>query len=59
MNNSGTKTPAWMSGNDGGRTPAYPSGSKTPAWGLDGGRTSYAGNKTPAYVPYVLFDSHC
>lgn len=50
MSNSGSRTPAWMAGGDGGRTPAYPAGGKTPAWGMDGSRTSYAGNRTPALV---------
>lgn len=44
----GSRTPAWMAGGDGGRTPAYTAGGKTPAWGMDGSRTSYAGNRTPA-----------
>lgn len=51
MSNSGSRTPAWMASGDGGRTPAYAAGGKTPAWGMDGSRTSYAGNRTPAYVP--------
>jgi len=44
----GSKTPAWLSSNDGSRTPGYFPGSKTPAYGMDGSRSSYAGNKTPA-----------
>lgn len=47
----GSRTPAWMAGGDGGRTPAYAAGGKTPAWGMDGSRTSYAGNRTPAWNP--------
>ncbi|KAI5808801.1 hypothetical protein DFH27DRAFT_598406 [Peziza echinospora] len=52
----GGRTPAWMN-SEGGRTPAHMGGSKTPAWGMDGSRTSY-GNKTPAWnagsrTPYL------
>lgn len=58
MSNSGSRTPAWMAGGDGGRTPAYPAGGKTPAWGMDGNRTSYAGNRTPAYVSALSINAH-
>jgi transcription elongation factor SPT5 len=48
MAGGGNRTPAWMANGDGGRTPAYVSGGKTPAWGSDGSRSVYAGNRTPA-----------
>ncbi|KAF8536541.1 early transcription elongation factor of RNA pol II, NGN section-domain-containing protein [Trichophaea hybrida] len=52
MAGGGNRTPAWMMNNDGGRTPAYVSGGKTPAWGGgDGSRSSYQGNRTPAWNP--------
>ena len=39
---------------DGGRTPAHMVGSKTPAWGMDGSRSSYDRGNVGAIIPVIM-----
>lgn len=49
--------PAWMNA-DGGRTPAHMGGNKTPAWGMDGSRSTYDRGNVCTPNAYNSWQSH-